>query len=158
PSGAEFQINTYGTGVQERSRVAAQSAASFVVVWQSVGQDGDAFGVFGARFDSLGAASGTEFQINTFTPNSQLRPDVAVGPSDFIVTWAESPGGQIRSQRFDSTGVKVGTDLQITPSSVAATAGDYHVRVAENQLSGFAVVWSNDTDGSQLGVFGRRFD
>ena len=40
PVGAQFQINSYTTNIQERSSVAADADGDFVVVWQSKGSSG----------------------------------------------------------------------------------------------------------------------
>ncbi len=50
PIGGEFQANSYTTGHQVRPSVAADADGDFVVVWDSLGPDGDAWGVFGQRF------------------------------------------------------------------------------------------------------------
>ena len=70
--GSEFQVNTYTVGSQRRPDVAAAAGGVFVVVWHSYpGQDGYGRGIFGQRFDSAGAPSGTEFLVNTFTLDNQ---------------------------------------------------------------------------------------
>jgi large repetitive protein len=38
---------------QYNSSVAADPAGNFVVVWQSLGQDGSGFGIFGQRFGPI---------------------------------------------------------------------------------------------------------
>ena len=45
----EFRVNTYVTDAQQLPAVAMNSG-SFVVVWESVGQDGSLNGIFGQRF------------------------------------------------------------------------------------------------------------
>jgi hypothetical protein len=50
PREPEFQVNTYTTGIQRAPALAAAPDGSFVVVWQSDGQDVDRWGVFGQRF------------------------------------------------------------------------------------------------------------
>jgi hypothetical protein len=50
--GSPFQVNTYTPGVQTPASGGAVSSdplGDFVVVWQSDGQDGDGYGVFGER-------------------------------------------------------------------------------------------------------------
>jgi hypothetical protein len=47
--GAEFHVNTYVTANQVNARVRAEANGDFVVVWQSSGQDGNLYGVFGQR-------------------------------------------------------------------------------------------------------------
>jgi len=50
PLGADFQINSYITGTQVSAEIATDASGSFVVVWESNGQDGSSYGVFGQRF------------------------------------------------------------------------------------------------------------
>src|SRR5262245_11538996 len=81
PVGAEFQINTYVTGVQSWADVAFAPDGSFVVVWESVGSSGtdqSQESIHGQRYASNGKALGAEFQVNTFTLDGQFRPSVAV--------------------------------------------------------------------------------
>jgi hypothetical protein len=53
PLGAEFRVNSYTTAQQAVPAVAADGSGTFVVVWQSVGQDGASIGVFGQRFSQM---------------------------------------------------------------------------------------------------------
>jgi hypothetical protein len=50
PFGPEVRINTYTTGSQASPFVVSAPGDNFVVVWQSEGQDGSGYGVFG-QFD-----------------------------------------------------------------------------------------------------------
>ena len=86
--GSEFQINTYTTGRQLTASVgahlvAADASGNFVVVWQSVGQDGSDDGIFGQRYDSEGVVLGSEFQVNSYTTNRQYvkRDDSVIDES-----------------------------------------------------------------------------
>src|SRR5262245_35209633 len=72
--GPEFRVNTYTTSSQNHPAVSFLPGGQFVVVWDSYGQDGSGFGVFGQRFDSAGAPLGNEFQINTYTTANQESP------------------------------------------------------------------------------------
>lgn len=47
PIGDEFQVNSYITGDQRNPAVAMDEASQFVAVWQSDGQDGSRYGIFG---------------------------------------------------------------------------------------------------------------
>jgi hypothetical protein len=89
PLGPEFLVNTYTTGGQRAFGVAADSAGSFVVVWDDdAGEDGAGFGAFGQRYASSGSPLGPEFQINTFTTDNQASPTVAAdGAGRFVVVW-----------------------------------------------------------------------
>lgn len=50
PLGPEFRVNTYTLGNQTASAVTSDAAGRFEVVWQSLPQDGNGYGVFGQRF------------------------------------------------------------------------------------------------------------
>jgi hypothetical protein len=53
PLGSEFRVNTYTTDVQSRASVGADSSGNFVVVWESLDQDGSGFGVFAQRYSQI---------------------------------------------------------------------------------------------------------
>jgi len=50
PVGPEFRVNTCATGHQRYPAVASDASGNFVVVWDSLGQDGSSHGVFGEGF------------------------------------------------------------------------------------------------------------
>lgn len=71
--GTEFQVNTYTTGVQADPVVASDPAGNFVVVWQSYGQDGSAYGVFAQLFTAptrTATPTATSTRTPTRTPTS----------------------------------------------------------------------------------------
>jgi hypothetical protein len=159
PQGAEFRVNTYTRGAQRLPSVASNTSGNFVVVWQSRGQDGPNFGIFGQRYDSGGGALGDEFQVNTYTTADQSNPSVASDASgNFVVAWV-SPGQDgdsygVFGQRYDSLGVAQGDEFQIASYTTgfqnAASVG----ATGDNR---FVVAWESEHDGSRLGVFGQRF-
>jgi len=51
--GPEFQVNTYATSYQTSPSVALDASGDAFVVWQSEGQDGSKYGVYGQRFRSI---------------------------------------------------------------------------------------------------------
>jgi hypothetical protein len=53
PRGSEFRINSYTTNAQQWVSVASDPDGDFVVVWESPGQDGSGYGVFGQRYGDL---------------------------------------------------------------------------------------------------------
>ncbi len=157
--GNEFQVPTYTTSVQNNSRVASDADGNFIVVWQSFGQDGDRFGMFGQRFDSAGGTLGDDFQINTYTTGSQSVPSLGANRSGhFIVVWSSpqvDSRGDIFGQRFDSAGNRVGDEFLVnTDTTDRQTAAD----VAVGDDGRFVVVWASDNlDGDDFGIFAQRF-
>ena len=106
PIGSEFRVNSFTTGQQIASGVAAQENGDFVVAWTSEFQDGARYGVTGQRFSAFGTRRGAEFLVNTYTPGEQVLPTLAHDPvGNFVVAW-ESRGGQdgsgsgVFAQRF----------------------------------------------------------
>ncbi len=157
--GTEFQVNSYTAGYQLGPVVASGADGVFVVVWNSNGQDGDNWGVFGQRYDTAGQVLGTEFQINSYTPSYQTNPAVAAGADGaFVVIWSDysgqdGSGGGIFGQRYDSAGKAVGAEFLVnsyTPLQQRDPA------VAAGPDGSFVAAWESQ-DGSSDGVFGQRF-
>jgi hypothetical protein len=141
--GGEFRVNSYTTDFQASPSVAHDASGSFVVVWQSYGQDGSFYGVFGQRYDKTGVARGGEFPINSFTTSVQSEPSVGTsGDGQFVVVWTSgSQDGSswgVFGQRFD-----FGADT--TPPSVTLAAPNGGQKVFTG--SSYEIQWtaSNDT-------------
>ena len=144
PVGGEFPVNTYTTDAQTNPAIAAAGNGTFVVVWDSFVQDSGGLGVFGQRFDGNGAPLGTEFQINTYTTDSQAAAKVAAAADGgFVVVWQsayqDGSGNGLYGQRFNSAGAKVGGEFRVN----TATGGDQQAAAIAMRPSGeFVVVWS----------------
>jgi len=71
PFGDPFRVNSETEGAQRYPAVAMDVDGDFVVVWQSFGQDGEGWGIFGQRYSPAGYALGgtNEVQLITFTGN-----------------------------------------------------------------------------------------
>jgi hypothetical protein len=54
PLGTEFRVNAYTTYTQRFPDVAFSSNGEFLVAWESDGQDGSSYGIFGQRHLSIG--------------------------------------------------------------------------------------------------------
>ena len=53
-STADFIVDDFFTSYQGKPAVASAADGRFVVIWESYGQDGSDYGVFGQRFASTG--------------------------------------------------------------------------------------------------------
>ncbi len=160
-AGSEFQVNTYTSSLQYDAAVTGLSGGGFVVTWSSDGQDGNARGVFGQRYDATGAAAGSEFQVNTATNLWQHTSSVtALSNGGFVVTWTSwgqyGNDDDVYGQRYDANGVAVGSEFRIN------TYMSSHQRdtiVSGLSDGGFIVAWvSDDQDGSGKGIYGQRYD
>jgi len=167
-AGAEFQVNTFTTFLQVAPAVSADANGDFVVVWSDFTQDGSVFGIFGQRYDASGVRRGNEFQINTYTTDSQYLPAVASDLNgNFVVVWTSYGQGAgtdyglgygyaIVGRRFNAAGVAQGGEFLASYVTFAQNAA----RVATDAAGNFVVVWQsyNQDSYGYYGVFGRRFD
>ena len=109
--GGQFQVNTYTSNAQRYPAVAADSAATFVVTWQSYGSsasDTSLWSIQARRYAANGVPLAGESQVNSFSTNGQQFPAVALASEgDFVVAW-QSPGSygtdtsqvSIQAQRY----------------------------------------------------------
>ncbi|MEX5580215.1 hypothetical protein [Pseudophaeobacter sp. A-200-2] len=147
--GSEFQINTYTADGQYRPSVAALSDGGFVVTWYSDGQDGSGFGIYGQRFNAAGVAIGSEFQVNTYTDNSQAFPVVAALPGgSFVVIW-ESTGQDgdfdgVYGQIFGTNSVSTGTVTLAGTVSEEETLTVTHTLADADGLGTVSYQWLRD--------------
>ena len=163
PRGAEFRVNSSTSGSQRYPDVAGLDASgNFIVVW--TGQDAFWDGIFGQRYNALGAPFGAEFPINTYTPYAQHSPSVAAAANgSFVVVWEDYledyPQYQftVRGRRYDAAGAALGADFVVNsyttwwarlPQVSSDTAGN-SVVVWEAVGGGAGETW----DGR-----GRRYD
>ena len=160
PQGVEILINAATVGSQGFPQVGVDDTGAFIVVWMSPDASGN--GVFARRLSSSGVPVGLQIQVNLYATASQLQPAVAVhGNGNFVVTWASS--GQddgatygVFARRFNSSGTPLAAEFQVN----SYTPGpQYEPEVAADSAGDFVVAWvSSGQDGSQSGIFARRFD
>jgi len=172
--GAQFQVNTFTLFNQLHPSVAAAADGNFVVVWDSdfSAGDPDFESIQGQRFASNGSAVGPQFQVNTYTTNSQDYPSVAANAQgSFVVVWQSSDlsgtdtsGLKIQGQRYASNGLPNGTQFQV---NTYTTSNQFDPSVALATGGDFVVVWgsigsygtgSSETDTSSVSIQGQRYD
>jgi phosphoheptose isomerase len=137
--GSEFKVNTYTTDAQQFPAIAMDSDGNFVVTWGSWNQDDSYTGIFAQRYNALGVAQGSEFQVNTRTLWEQQYPAIAMdSDGDFVVTWQSSnQDGEswgIYAQRYNASGVAQGVEFlvntyienaQMNPAIAMDSDGDF---------------------------------
>ncbi len=162
--GGEYRINTTTNSDQYLPSMADLADGGHVVTWNSSGQDGSGWGIYGQRYDADGNAVGGEFQINTTTSGSQYNgghiANNTTGLADggFVVTWdsADASGNGVFGQRFDADGNPVGAEFQVNTYTDSTQANS---NAASLEDGGFIITWaSNGQDGSGYGIYAQRFD
>ncbi len=165
PEAPDFQVNTYTTSDQADAAAAAAADGRFVVTWRNDGSnEGD---IQGQRFAADGTPLGGEFQVNTYTTDSQYDPFVAAAPNgDFVVTWTsflgsvgnDSDNASVQGRRYAADGTPLGGQFQVnTYTTIAQDSSS--VAVADDGR--FVVTWassgSSGSDTSGSSIQGQRY-
>ena len=155
--GGEFQVNRTAENLQDFSDVAMDNSGQFVVVWNSYGQDGSKWGVYGQRFNAQGFAMGGEFAVNTSTTEDQVYPEVAMdADGDFVVAWASAhrlltDGYDVYFRRYSRDGAAQGGEVRAN-STVANW--QHQPSVAMDAGGNFVVTWSSMGQEATIGSEG----
>ena len=159
--GGEFQANTFTTGDQYLSAVAADAAGNFVVVWGSAYPHA---GVFGQRFAASGAPRGAEFHVADPSSYGFLLPAVAADPAgNFVVSWSRCEGGPltmpywtvIMARQFSASGVPLSSGIHVASPASCPGPGAGSA-VACDSGGHFIVTWGEGYGGTRVAA--RRFD
>ncbi len=160
PQGIEFRVNTYTTGDQLALSVAMDANGDFVVVWDSLTQDGGTSGIYAQRYNASGVAQGGEFRVNSFTTGIQLAPSIAMdSDGDFVVAWQsdgqDGSGYGVFAQRFSAAGVPQGSEFSVNTYTTNRQGAP---SVSMDANGDFVVAWSGTGPGETGGVFSQRYD
>ncbi len=156
--GDEFQVNQYTSEDQTRPRVAALGMGTFVVVWDSINQDGNGWGTVGRRYKADGTPDGAEFILNSTTSSHQYQVAVAgQANGHFMAGWQGNSDGSsygIFQRLFDAQNSGQYGDSLV--NSYTANA-QYEPDLA-SLPEGYVAVWhSSSQDSSGYGIYGQRF-
>ncbi len=166
PVGSEFQVNSYTTSDQESSRIAINGDGDFVITWESTNQNGSDLDIYAQRYDADGIPQGSEFQVNTYTTNSQELPGIAMDDmGNFVIVWNSSDQDEssygIYGQRYSASGLPQGSEFQVN-SHTSDT--QRFADVAMNSDGDFVVTWQSGSlfggnqDGSGYGIYAQRYN
>ncbi len=167
----EMQVNIYTTDAQGEPSLAMGADGGFVIVWQSEGSaggDSSYTSVQARRYAADGTPlDASEFQVNTYTTDTQQGPSVAVdGRGNFIVAW-ESRGSGGSDSSYRSVQAR-----RYLPDGTAIDASEFQVNsyttneqrdsaVAADANGRFIVTWesygSTGTDTNEFSVQARIF-
>ncbi len=128
-----------------------------------------------ARFDSSGAAVGTDFPLSVVTEGDQGRwgRDIAIMPNDeYVIVWSDGyytdviPRGpyNVFAERRDASGNLIQPAFQVNTRQALEDDGYFGVNMDAEVDGSFVVVWGGRdsspyySGGSSLNVLGQRFD
>jgi len=110
--GNEFIVNSNRDGYQ-LAPAASRLGSGFVLGWEG-NQNGN-FEIYMQRFDSNGIRVGNETLVNTLVTGDQDDCDISETDEGFVFVWETDPSetGETHLQRFNATGERVGTEIQL---------------------------------------------
>lgn len=152
PAGVEARLNATTAGDQQHPDVAVQPGGAYVTVWESLGEDGSGYGVYGQRYDAGGAPIGAAFLVSETTASDQQRPSVATfDDGRFAIAWMGYAGGrwQVYARRYDASGTALAGEQTISG------AADQHKfpRIAALGADTLGVAWQQiAADGSAFSI------
>jgi hypothetical protein len=158
--GPEFRVNTYTLGDQRNPAVAMGRGGQFVVLWDSLGQDGSLTGVYAQRYDPVGVPLAGEFRVNEFTTGSQAAVSASSSETGaFVASWSsdleDGSSYGVFARRFDSGGTPRGPEFRV---NTYTTAEQLSPSVASDLTGNFVVSWMSFLqDGSDFGVYAQRY-
>jgi hypothetical protein len=168
--GTEFLVNTIATGDQRDPEVTALAGGKFVVSYTTAvsgastiaGGTDDLSEATAARIftvDNAGVATaGTEFQVNTTKTDYQAYSSItALSTGGFVVVFEDysTGNGDVRFQRYDAAGNKVGLE---TLAHAPSIQNQYDPQVTALADGGFAIVWEDADPVTDSDAEFRRFD
>ena len=168
--GGVQRANTHEPGIQSDADVATLSSGQSLVVWTSLGQDGDGEGVYGQRYSSRGVRDGPEFLVNQRTASNQSKSSVVPLTGDtYVVGWvSESTNGRnssgavnlranVMARHYNAEGVALGNEYRLNDGDVVSS----EVQIAPSTEGGFIGAWVQKDEANMNNlsdVFVKSFD
>ena len=162
PLSGELIVNTYTVNAQTGGSVATDRQGNSIAIWQSYGQDGAGWSIYGQRFDSYGTRSGTPFRV---TPEIyDYEPDAKVAMTSdgsFVVTWLTDnrirfPTSKpiVRARQFRPDGSPIASDFLVS-SNVDANA--WSPLISIDRAGQFLIGWRNFMSAANYDAMVRRY-
>jgi hypothetical protein len=156
----DFNGDTVGsetvvTSAGYSASVSVNDSGDFVIAWQYA--DGSSWGVSARQYDLSGTAVAPEFQVNTYTTDDQVYPDVAIDPEgNFTVVWYSllqdaNPGWGVYGQRYDAAGGTIDGEFLINTTT---TGAQYHAAIGVDDK---VVAWDGNGSGDADGIYVKRY-
>ena len=161
--GGQITVNTYTAGLQSGGNSAVDSSNNVIVVWDSYGQDGNGWSIYGQRFNPDGSRYGSPFLINQNLLASE-QPTATVGIMDdgsFAVSWyvdnrSNDPTSipTVYSRQFRSDLTPVGPEFVV---STIPNGKAFFPRMAMDLAGNYIIAWRNYNPAGDFDVAARRY-
>ena len=145
---------------QENPDLAMDADGNFVVVWQSINQDGNTWGVFGRQFRAdKTPVQPIEFQVNQTVLAPQRHPSVAVDATgNFVVGWQthkqDASGPGVVARVYDAAAVAQTDEFLVATWEQGPQTWPVAAMTPEGN---FGVFWTGHGADHAEGVHGRIY-
>lgn len=165
--GQQFRLNNTTLASQVGGVVSMDAAGNYLIVWQSVHQDGFSEGIFAREYDMNGSTvvgASADFLMNTTVDGPQSIPSIGMNSAGTtVVTWHgsnEDHETAIFAQKCqipnDAIHLRIGSELEL--ALIQSMEGNGPSAAMNLQSESVVVFESYDTDGDAMGVFGQWVD
>ncbi|MEI9905252.1 MAG: calcium-binding protein [Asticcacaulis sp.] len=152
---SDLQVNTYTDNGQSNPKIAVLADGSYVVTWDSYGENGYGMGIYAQHFSYSGKV-GPEFEVSLGNPLDHTHPEIAaLDDGGYVIVWAEGIGTQnIWAQRYDADDHAVGGEM-LAGSNVES--GSDQIAVSGLPDGGFVVSWTSENIPGNEEVYQKVF-
>ena len=139
--------------------MATDALGNYVVVWSSLNQDGDGWGIYGQRYNAAGEAQGSEFLVNDTFADQQLFASVAMdADGDFVISWSskgqDGDNWGVYAELYAANGTVTRSEFQVNSYTTDEQAFS---QVAMDANGNFVVTWSSkNQDSDTWGIYAQR--
>jgi hypothetical protein len=119
PITGELQVNQAVTDDQDSPSVGMRDDGTHVVVWRSLGQDGDGTGIVSRKFPGDGSAPFNESVLNQATAGNQRTPSLGMNAAgDWLAVWVTTAAGQgLRGRTTSNGGTTLGAEFEVSQTT-----------------------------------------
>ena len=155
--GSNFRVNDdTGGDWQEDPAIGIDGSGNFVVVWKddrtsSRGQ------IYAQRYNSSGIKQGNNFLVRDESGSGkQAFPAVGLDNNgNFVVVWLDYGNYDIYAQRYNSSGIKQGSNLQVNDENGSSGFG---LTIGVDGGGNFVVVWQDQRNGNwNTDIYAQRY-
>ena len=160
--GSEFLINNASPLDDRNPTITELQNGSFVAAWEYPAGSGGHFGIQAKIFNNLGSTDGVQFKIDTEeTKFNSKEPDItALENGNFIVSWQSfdwTDRNDVMAKIYNSSAIPVTPEFKVNTFLEGEQVEPNLLPLNDNSFLAF---WtgSSGQDGSNLGIFGRKFN
>ena len=142
-------IEVYGNSnsrIIQQIRSTVLKNDDIVVIWtESVAPNGN--DVYAQRLNSAGVKQGSSFKVN---PDGQTGGEnyayiSALENGGFIIVWHSGTNLEVKAQRFDASGTKVGSEIPVNAGHTGRQGGNLGQNLVTFSDNTFAIVYNDDS-------------